>query len=304
MMGERAVSAAGSARRRRELRLRAFHRHEAMSVRLALATALHHSAQRVGVEGVTTALDSGTYKTGFAGDIAPRAVPMKLGIMAGMVLMDSCSGMYKAGIYGDNAPRAVFFLVRRPMMLCIMAGMVQKDSYSVMCKAGTSGDSAFRAVFSSLVRRPMMRCIKAGMDQKDSCSGMYKAGIARDNAPRVVFSSLVGKPTMLGIVALMDQKDSCDMVPMFQTAETVESPQLQSFQVVDISFAAQRPSLMVQTVRRTIDIHQLPYTVIDVPVVQAEQVQTVRLTMDIPQLLNTTADVPVVRFHRSSSSLS
>ena len=39
----------GAARRRRERRLRAFHRHEAMSVRLALATALHHSAQRVEV---------------------------------------------------------------------------------------------------------------------------------------------------------------------------------------------------------------------------------------------------------------
>ena len=59
MMGERDVSGVGSARRRRERRLRAFHRHEAMSVRLALATALHHSAQRVevpreGVEGVTS----------------------------------------------------------------------------------------------------------------------------------------------------------------------------------------------------------------------------------------------------------
>ena len=75
---------------------------------------------------------------------------------------------------------------------------------------------------------------------------------------------------MFDIMAVMDQKDSCDI-------ETVESPQLQSFQVVDISFAAQRQSLMVQTVRRTIDIPQLLYMVID---------------------------VPVVRFHRSSSSLS
>ena len=103
------------------------------------------------------------------------------------------------------------------------------------------------------------------------------------------------------------------MVPHVQTAETVESPQLQSFQVVDISFAAQRQSLMVQTVRQTIDFLQLLYKVVDVPVVQVVQIspswrrgrfQTVRLTMDIPQLLNTMADVPVVRFHRSSSSLS
>ena len=66
-------------------------------------------------------------------------------------------------------------------------------------------------------------------------------------------SSLVDRPMMFDIMAVMDQKDSCD-----------------------ISFAAQRQSLMVQTVRRTIGIPQLLYII----------------------------DVPVVRFHRSSSSLS
>ena len=43
------VGRAGAAFRRRQRQLRAFHRHEAMSVKLALATALHHSAQRVEV---------------------------------------------------------------------------------------------------------------------------------------------------------------------------------------------------------------------------------------------------------------
>ena len=62
------------------------------------------------------------------------------------------------------------------------------------------------------------------------------------------------------------------MVPMVQTADTVDSAQLQSFQVVDTSFVAQRQFLMVQTVRLTIDIAQLLYTVIDVPIVQVEQV--------------------------------
>ena len=111
--------------------------------------------------------------------------PKLLGFMDGMDLKDSCSGLYKAGIVGDNAPRALF---------------------------------------SSLVRRPMMLGIMAVMDQNDSCSGLYKAGIVGDNAPRALFSSLVGRPMMFGIMAVMDQKDSCDMVPMFQTAETVESP--------------------------------------------------------------------------------
>ena len=118
-----------------------------------------------------------------------------------------------------------------------------------------------------------MFAILAGMDQEDSLlflgSGMCKAGFAGYDAPCAVFSSRFCRP-MLGLMAVMDQKDSCDI-------ETVESPQLQSFQVVDTSFAAQRQSLMVQTVRRTIEIPQLLYMVID---------------------------VLVVRFHRSSSSLS
>ena len=42
--------------------------------------------------------------------------------------------------------------------------------------------------------------------------------------------------------------------------------------VIGISFVAQRQSLMVQTVRRTIEISQLLNSVIDVPVVQVVQV--------------------------------
>ena len=46
-MAAREDGGSGAARRRRERRLRAFHRYEATSVWLALATALHHSAQQV-----------------------------------------------------------------------------------------------------------------------------------------------------------------------------------------------------------------------------------------------------------------
>ena len=63
-------------------------------------------------------LGSDMYNAGIAGDIAPRAVLsslvgwlMMLGIMAGMVRMDSQalgSDMFKAGIAGGNASRAVF----------------------------------------------------------------------------------------------------------------------------------------------------------------------------------------------------
>ena len=65
---------------------------------------------------------------------------------------------------------------------------------------------------------------------------------------------------MVNIRAGMDQTDSyvATLWPTWcswsRLHQTVEIPQLQSFQVVDISFAAQRQSLMVQTVRQTVDI--------------------------------------------------
>ena len=48
------LTGSGAAKRRRDRQLRSFHRHEMLSVKMALATALHHSAQRVEVprEGV------------------------------------------------------------------------------------------------------------------------------------------------------------------------------------------------------------------------------------------------------------
>ena len=85
------------------------------------------------------------------------------------------------------------------------------------------------------------------------------------------------------------------MMPMVQTAETVESPQLQSIQVVDTSFVAKKQLLMVQTVRRTMDIPQLLYTVADVPVVQVLQV------VDLPVVAR--LQIPL-RSHICSSSYS
>ena len=88
---------------------------------------------------------------------------------------------------------------------------------------------------------------------------------------------------MFDIMAVMDQKDSCD-----------------------ISFAAQRQSLMVQTIRRTITFPSC-CTRFSTPCCAGRagslprrgaeagsMVQTVRRTMDIPQLLHTILDVPVV----------
>ena len=77
--------------------------------------------------------------------------------------------------------------------------------------------------------------------------------------------------------------------------------------VVDISFAVQRQSLMVQTVRQTIDFLQLLYKVVDIPVCwscrfpcrgaeASPMVQTV-WTIVIPQLqfLDKVIDAPVVQ---------
>ena len=92
----------------------------------------------------------------------------------------------------------------------------------------------------------------------------------------------------------------------FTLQKIVDSPQLQSVLVVDISFVAQRQSLMVQTVRQTINFLQLLYKVVDVPVCRScrfscrgaeacPMVQTV-WTVVIPQLqfLDMVIDAPVV----------
>ena len=60
--------------------------------------------------------------------------------------------MCKAGIAGYNTPRVVLsFLVRRPMKLGLLAGIFLKDSCSgsIMYKSGFVGCAAPRAVFSS-----------------------------------------------------------------------------------------------------------------------------------------------------------
>ena len=182
------------------------------------------------------------------------------------------------------------------------------------CGAGSPGYVPLHTVFPSVVVWPEMLGIMAVVTQKDSTtlvdnhgSGTCRVGFTGYDAPHVMTPSGVAKPRMLCILAGMDQMDSYDMVPMVQTSETVESPQLQSIHVVDISFVAQRQFRMVQTVRRTfhfpVAAHggrcpccagragSLPRRGEEA----GSMVQTVRVTMDIPQLLYTVADVPVVR---------
>ena len=78
--------------------------------------------------------------------------------------------------------------------------------------------------------------------------------------------SLVCRPMMLDIMAVMDQKDSHVLVPWSDCRKLWSLRSCSLSLVVDISFAVQRQSFMVQTVRQTIDFLQLLYKVVDVPV--------------------------------------
>ena len=80
-----------------------------------------------------------------------------------------------------------------------------------------------------------------------------------------VFPSFVDRFEMLGIMAGMYQKDS-PVTVRFRLQKTVESPQLQSIQVVDISFAGAEAVSHGPDFRQTIDILLLLYKVVDVPV--------------------------------------
>ena len=73
---------------------------------------------------------------------------------------------------------------------------------------------------------------------------------------------------------------------MVQTAETVDSPQLQSIQVVDISFVAQRQFPMVQTIQQTIELSlsfvfggRCPCLQVHFPVVVQRQIPWSRLSV-------------------------
>ena len=68
---------------------------------------------------------------------------------------------------------------------------------------------------------------------------------------------------------------------MVHTAETVDSPQLQSVLVVDISFVAQRQFPMVLTFQLIIEIPLRTYLVVDVPVMRAVQSLRCRRGEDI-----------------------
>ena len=133
---------------------------------------------------------------------------------------------------------------------------------AVAYSAGFAGDDIFAVFPSVFVGRTGTLGIMVVMDQKDCIAFFWAVACAR-LVLLVFYTSrcvppVVVRPLMLRIMAGLNQRDSnvakfwrtfllCTTTGAHvQTAQTVESPQLQSIQVVDISFAVKRQSLMVQ----------------------------------------------------------
>ena len=132
--------------------------------------------------------------------------------------------------------------------------------------AGFPGDVPLRAVFPSVVARPEMSGITAGMDQKDnvalivdSGSGMCKARFPGYDAPCVMFPSGVAKPRCSASWPVWTRLTVTTWCPWSRLQKTAVSPQLQSIQVIDISFVVQRQFPMVQTSKLTTEVPQLPF---------------------------------------------
>ena len=96
-----------------------------------------------------------------------------------------------------------------------------------------------------------------------------EAGFAGYPTPRAVLFVPLVRPMMRCIMAGMDQEYSYVGVAWWQL---LRFRSCSSSQVVDYSFVLQRQLSMVPPCRKTIEISQLQYTVIDVPVVRSSRI--------------------------------
>ena len=103
--------------------------------------------------------------------------------------------------------------------------------------------------------------IMAVMNQKDSFSRLYNAGIAGGYAPRAVF--LGGQAQDVRHHGRFGPEGQWRYSAHVPTAETVEFPQLQSFQVVDIFFIPQRPGFSADQRDSPVAVR---FLVVDAPV--------------------------------------
>ena len=118
-------------------------------------------------------------------------------------------------------------------------------------------DVPLRAVFPSVVVRPEMLGFMAVMNQNtvprsSSTMAVACAGLVLLVTMHLALCSLLASPGCSASWPVCTRRTVTTWCPWSKMLKTVESPQLQSIQVADISFVAQRQFLMVQTVRRTI----------------------------------------------------
>ena len=213
----------------------------------------------------------------FPGDFLLRAVfPSELlGILAVMNQKDSTtlvvihgSGICWVGFTGHDAPRVTFPSgVAKPRMLCILAGMDQKDCYDVQT-ADTVESPHFNPFKSSTPfswRRGSFSWSRLFVEPwtlHSCCTRLTTSLLCRSSrfiSPSWRSGRSYGPDCSSdhghSTVAVHDGRCPCC---------AVRAGTLPRRGAVSVS--------MVQTVRLTMDIPQLPYTVIDVPVAQVLQV--------------------------------
>ena len=170
-------------------------------------------------------------------------------------------------------------VVDRPEMPCIMAGVYQMDSSSLvvvcgsgMCNAGLAGYDWRRQALDALHHG---RYGKEGLTLRGLSSipgsGMCRAGFTGYSAPRAVFSRPpVVRPRCSASWAVW----TVSWCPWFRLQQTVESLQLQSLVVVDISCRGAEADSHGLAVQQTTVLFLLQFLdkVIDGPVVRVDLV--------------------------------
>ena len=162
-----------------------------------------------------------------------------------------CCGMCKVGFPSDFAPRAVFFPpFVRPRC---SASLPEETRWTVTWRDWRTWCSWFR--LQKTVDFPQLQSIKVVdtwrtgrfPDHRDSPVARGYGGRCPFVARRAVFLSLLSS----GPDARHDQIDSYVICLWFRLHKIVESPQLQSIKVVEISFGVHRPSPMVLAIIET-----------------------------------------------------
>ena len=219
-----AEHAAGAAKRRHERRLRQWHRHERMTVAMALAEATHHAAPR----GPKTARAGEVEHAAHYGPRAQETPPpgARPGILAEPGLQRSdrivrrSSGevpLLTAPLLADTAADAVDARTAKYLLRAALEKLEEEENLEERRKA-----RAHLKAMTELVRRVPRKRKKRRKRKLPRSSSHSSLGRARrrlrqwharfDVPLRAVCPSVVVRPAMLGIMAGMDEKDSGPLI--------------------------------------------------------------------------------------------